>query len=249
MVLVANNKYLLYIDILGFSNLVFESEKRVIELYNIIDSLNCHNHDAFKTIVFSDTMLVYNIDYHGIEADDRYLVMFLIEFAQNLLYQTIGKDYYFRATLVYGEFIHSTPDKVERFYGKALIDAYNKEKQIIGTGLYIDDRCNKYNNIFKTEKYNNDLSFVYLTQSMDRILMGYLGDFPYSKFLTKDMDMFYGLKKDIKMFKTIYYLKDNHPDPKVRAKHQSTWSFYEKRYSTILKGFVDSDFKIKKIFK
>ena len=84
------NKYLLYLDILGFSQLVEHSPKTIREIYKIIDSLNVHTHDVFHTIVFSDTILVYNKVAPGSRDDHEYLVMNSIEFAQDLLYRFIG---------------------------------------------------------------------------------------------------------------------------------------------------------------
>ncbi len=53
-------KYLLYIDILGFSNLTKKDYTKVKELFSIIDSLNAHKHFDFQTVVFSDTILIFN---------------------------------------------------------------------------------------------------------------------------------------------------------------------------------------------
>jgi hypothetical protein len=44
-------RFLLYIDILNFSNLVLQKGK-VEELYEIINDLNVHRHDVFNTIIF-----------------------------------------------------------------------------------------------------------------------------------------------------------------------------------------------------
>ena len=51
----------LYIDILGFKDLV-KSGSRVEELYRRIDRLNVHTDRDFTCIVFSDTILVYGHD-------------------------------------------------------------------------------------------------------------------------------------------------------------------------------------------
>ena len=55
------DRYLLYIDVLGFSALIDEGLGKINDLYEVIASLNVHRHDAFKVIVFSDTILVYNV--------------------------------------------------------------------------------------------------------------------------------------------------------------------------------------------
>jgi len=57
-----NNRFLLYIDILGFTDMTNNEPRKVARVYSILDELNVHKHNSFKTIVFSDTILVYNPD-------------------------------------------------------------------------------------------------------------------------------------------------------------------------------------------
>lgn len=52
------DKYLLYIDILGFRELARTSQDRVYDLYRVVASLNVHMHSAFEAIVFSDTIVI-----------------------------------------------------------------------------------------------------------------------------------------------------------------------------------------------
>jgi len=131
-----DEKYLLYIDVLGFSDLVLR-HGGVDDLYRQIDELHVHRHHAFKAIAFSDTLLVYNeID----PADDsarRYLVMFMSEFAQDLLYRLIGRDLYFRAYLTKGEFDHKHLADLQSFYGEALIRAYQHERRSSTQAKYL----------------------------------------------------------------------------------------------------------------
>lgn len=77
-----NKKYLLYIDFLGFSHLVKEKPEEVRRLYYLIEDLHCHRHDDFKVIVFSDTLLIYNLTDPVSDHDHNYIVMFLIEYSQ-----------------------------------------------------------------------------------------------------------------------------------------------------------------------
>jgi hypothetical protein len=116
-------KYLLYIDMLGFSDLV-RKRGAVKKLYEIINTLTVHRHDAFKTIAFSDTFLVYNIVNPKTKHDRDYLVMYSCEFAQDLFYRLIGRDLHFRAYLTLGEFKINEFKNLKAFYGEALIDAY-----------------------------------------------------------------------------------------------------------------------------
>src|SRR4051812_2952444 len=96
------DKYLLYIDFLGFADLVKSNPAEIEKLYSIINSLNVHQHNTFKTIVFSDTILVYNIHDPKNKFEHEYLVMYACEFVNDLLYRLTDKDRYFRAILTYG---------------------------------------------------------------------------------------------------------------------------------------------------
>ena len=77
----AGDRFLLYIDILGFSEMTNNEPRKVARVYSILDELNVHRHNSFKTIVFSDTVLVYNPDLAETDEERQYLVWYLIEFA------------------------------------------------------------------------------------------------------------------------------------------------------------------------
>src|SRR5258706_9859405 len=80
----AAERFLLYIDILGFAQMSRSEPRKVARVYSILDSLNVHRHDMFKTIVFSDTILVYNLQLASSKSERDYLVWYLIEFAEDL---------------------------------------------------------------------------------------------------------------------------------------------------------------------
>src|SRR6266446_8306921 len=99
-------RYLLYIDVLGFKDMVKSSPSKVSQLYKTIDSLNVHRNKVFRTIVFSDTILVYNVVEPLNRFDHASLVMYSCEYFQDLLYKTVESNVHFRAVLRYGEFDH-----------------------------------------------------------------------------------------------------------------------------------------------
>src|ERR1700686_3886450 len=116
-------KYFLYIDILGFSDLVM-GQGRVRDLYERFDNLNAHRHPSFQAIVFSDTMLVFNKDDLQWDDNDKSaLVTRLCEFAGDLFYRLVSQDIHFRAYICCGEFEHSKMKHIDAFLGPALIRA------------------------------------------------------------------------------------------------------------------------------
>lgn len=155
-------KYLLYIDISGFAHLSCKNDKSIREIYETINELNVHRHHAFDTIVFSDIILVSNKHDANDQHSHEYLVMFACEFVQDLLFRCKSKnlDVPFRAILNYGEFEYYNLNNISCYHGKALIESYKKEKEVNGVGLFIFKSIAKYNNIFATIKYYNDLDYV-----------------------------------------------------------------------------------------
>ena len=95
------NKTLLYIDILGFGQLVKDNSPEIKEIFKIMDGLNVHKHFALQTIVFSDTMLVFN---KNKEYPNHYYVTFLIEYAQQLFYRLSLINVYFKGIITFGDF-------------------------------------------------------------------------------------------------------------------------------------------------
>lgn len=242
-----SQRYILYIDVLGFSEMVKSSPSKIGELYKIIDSLNVHRHDVFKTIVFSDTILVYNDTEPKSGHDHAYLVRYSCEFAQDLVYRTIKTNVHFRAVLRYGEFDHYHLQHIECFFGTGLIDAYLKEKEIACTGLFIDKSCERYNLIFPISKYDDDVSFVYLNQSLERLNLISQGMLPVDPYYLNYADEFPWLVWEVMYLKNIHDLMINHREPKVRAKFLMAWQFYRLRYPDLLHEFQQSNFSLKVI--
>ena len=244
-----NTRYLLYIDLLGFSELVTKGSLYVRRVYKIIEGLNAHHHEAFRVIVFSDTILIYNIHDAWLERDRSYYVMFLIEFAQNLLYEFAGKKLFFRALLVAGEFEHITVGRFEKFFGRALVNAYLKEKTIKCAGLFIDQASQQHNDIFPVATFDREVSFVFLNQSLEELHNGTLGEFPIEPGLLFQTDSQWHLAKDVYFLRDIYLQLQKHSDPGVRKKMESTWGFFYARYPKLLDALIARDFSLDVISK
>ena len=166
-------KYIVYIDILGFSDLVRENPEKVDWLYGVINDLNAHDHPKFRVIIFSDTILVYN-DYEcKTKSDHEYASMYSVEFTQDLFYRVIKKKIFFRAVIDYGEFTHETLPNLEKFYGNSLINCYNLEKEINCIGTFITRKAAEHQTIFPMHCFSEKLMFVYFQQNYYRFANDY----------------------------------------------------------------------------
>jgi hypothetical protein len=241
------SQYLLYIDILGFRELALRDPAAVDDLYRVIASLNAHKHDAFRAIVFSHTFLVHNEGKVRSEHDHDYLVMFLCEFAQDLQIRLVGRDVAFRGVLLYGEFEHYLLNRIHYFFGPALIRAYDVEKRINATGLFIDDAANGHNRIFSTRPFDDEFSFVYLTPGMRDFEDSWEGTVPLDPLITYETDFGWVLGPEIMLLERIYRYAQSHPDPRVRQKYLTTWWFYTQRYPCATTTLLSINFELEKI--
>lgn len=243
-----NNRYILYIDILGFTELVRQRSNLVDQIYEAIASLNVHNHSSFKTVVFSDTIVVYNIEGSDTPRDSKYLIMFMCEFVKDLMHRLTGRGVFFRSVITKGDFVHYEINKVPCFYGNALINAYNAEKELKAIGLFIDNALLEFCNIFKYEKYNDNYSFVYITQSLYEIEDYALDGFPIPSELIEHTDSKWYVFPEIMHICEMYEgsINDAFIDS-IKIKYKKSWEMYCKHYPNITSQLLNSNLEPKSI--
>lgn len=237
-----DEKLLLYLDILGFSDLV-PKPSEVEELYAIVDKLNVFSHKPqFECIVFSDTMLVYNSATLRNKQDRFRAIMWMCEFAQDLFYRLIGRDLHFRALLTKGRFQHSQLDNIQSFFGEALVAAYRYESKISATGLFMDKRLVPFSNIFKTDPYDTQYEYVHLMQRLaDMALQS--PTFPIEGWILTCTGVEYHLAYDFTYLRNVHrHMRDPKLPGPVRAKYITTWQLIRGRHAKILDALEASNF-------
>jgi hypothetical protein len=124
------DRYLLYLDILGFSDMV--KKRRPEEVYGIVNqcleavSVRMRGPLPFSSLYFSDTVVLWHMK-AGISNP---AFVFSCATACNAFCELVAKRIPVRGAISYGQFI-VRPDasrKKEIFFGKALVEAYEKEK-------------------------------------------------------------------------------------------------------------------------
>lgn len=239
------DRYFLYLDILGFTDLVKKGDgRRIHDLYEVIASLNANDHEAFKVVVFSDTVLVYNVDGGDTPQDASYLVMFMAEFIKDLMHRLTGREIYFRAVITYGDFTHYELNGIPCFFGNALVDAYYSEKDIKAIGLFIDKKISQYCNIFKLREFNEKYDFIYVTQSLEEVEEWGGGTEPIPPWLIEDTDARWEIFPELWHLRCLYENSVDATLPQsVRDKYQRSWDMYCQHYpkttSTLLANGLD----------
>jgi hypothetical protein len=234
-------KYFLYIDILGFSALVMEG--RIRDLYRRLDSLDAHEHPSFSTIVFSDTIVIYNRDDLDWDNNDKTaLVSRLCEFAGDLFYRLISQDIHFRGYICCGEFVHSRMQHIEAFYGAALVRSYGREREIQCTGLFIENDLLPYLGIFESDKYDEHCYYVHLIEYL-RQVRPEEGGYPIEWNLIGPTKLEKFLSYDITYVRNIHgHMCNMALPPRVRVKYLSTWQMLQMRHREVLDVLERSNF-------
>jgi len=242
------NKFLLYIDILGFSELVEQSPQKIDDLYEVIASLNAHDHEAFKCVIFSDTILVYNVNGGEYDRDIKYLIMYLCEFARDLLHRLTNRGILFRAVITNGYFRHYQLNEVPCFYGTALVKAYLAEKDIKAIGLFIDNALLKYSDIFHTQPFDDEFSFVFITQALNEIepLCAPTSVPGVGSYLEQTDLTWMGGPELLHIAAVLNGLKAGYPDP-VRLKYSNTVDIFRQRYPKIVSCLESNQLDITQI--
>lgn len=217
-------KTFLYIDILGFESLVKDNSNKVDRIFEVIDGLNVHKHFALKTIVFSDTILVFN---KNEEFPNHYYTTFLIEYVQELFYKLSLMNIYFKAIITLGEFNFSRLKNIDAYYGLALIETYKDESQLEGFGLYINKILTNDVIVFDQVDFNTKYNYVLLCQSFILLNEHTHGVLPINLDLLSETDTFFRIDEDLRFFREIDFLKKKHPIKSIRDKYETVYNLYK----------------------
>lgn len=234
----------LYIDILGFKNLV-QSPSIIEKLYRRIDQLHVQTDKDFTCIVFSDTILVYSHD--GWLAHPNEAVMWLIEFAQDLFFQVISLNIHFRAYVTMGEFEHKKMKHIEAYYGRALVKCYEREKAIKCSGVFLDAKLAKHSDIFHLTKFDSHSFYVHVMQHLDDLSQDGTV-YPIEGWILKVTDM------DAWTAYAFYYLRniyrnahDKSLSADVRLKFSNAWKMVASRHGALCQQLIDCNFDFRKV--
>ena len=239
-----NSTLFLYLDILGFRQLIRHPE-RVDWLFMQLDSARIHQDSNYRSIVFSDTLIAYNTRIIRSREDKTIEVMFLIELVQEFLSRLVGSGISFRAIITEGNFQYKRLHNIEAYYGQALVDAFEDEKIIRSTGLFLDHALSDFNSIFKTCRYSDEYDFVFVTQIIaeiegfasnhyweDMTLLG--SDLPIPNEVLGEYDeLGPRLHEEIIHLRDIFHGFSTHQDEKVRSKYCENWRMYEAQYPNV----------------
>ncbi len=245
-----SHRLLLYIDILGFSSLVANGADRLADLYECIASLNVHTHPGFKTIVFSDTVLVYNteidrIDTQRFKAD---LVTMLCEFAQDLQARLIKRAIMFRALLVEGDFTHVELNSIPFYHGSALIKAHSAEKSLKAIGLFMEKSLVPYSRIFKTVEFNSHFNYTFVTHCIEHLeTYGFLGSAIQSDYVWQtELDRY--VVPQLLHIRELSVGESSSSNLKVREKYAKTLALYRQQYPKTMALLEKHSYAVEDLF-
>ena len=103
--------------------------------------------------------------------------------------------------------------------------------------------CVDRNRVFPTEHFQDDLHFVFLNQSLERLQRNTGGQLPSATIFVEDTDDYHDILWDLSFLASIHRQMRAHPEQLVRAKHLATYDLYRRRYPDLLAAFEASGFQ------
>lgn len=229
----------LYIDILGFENLVNTKSEKVDKIFQIFDGLNVFKHHSLQVIIFSDTILVFNKEDNW---SKDYFITYLVEYAQELFYKLSWLNIYFKGIITFGEFNFNELKNFQAYYGDALVETYKDESFLEGFGLYINKELNNDVVVFDKVDFNEKYDYILLCQSYINLHDDTDGNLPIDTQLFSETDTYFRIDEDLRFFREIEYIKNNYPLEKVRKKHQKVYDIYKIRTEKFFEKFENEGF-------
>jgi hypothetical protein len=166
----------------------------------------------------------------------------LVEYSQELFYKLSAINIYFKGILTFGEFNFSKMTNINAYYGYALIDTYKDESDLEGFGLYVNKRLSNeiitFDKVSFTEKYD----FILLCQSLKNLYSTTEGVLPIDCNLLYETDTYHRIDEDLRFFREIYFLKQNHPIERVKTKYQKVYDIYKTELPLFFKIFENDGF-------
>lgn len=220
--------------------MVLNQSCKIDKIFQIIDGLNVYEHYAFKTIVFSDSILVFNDEWN---ASNHYYVTYLIEFTQQLFYKLLSIGVYFKGLITYGEFNFKQMNNIQAYWGKALIETYNDANDLKGLGLFVNKKLSSDIVVFdKLDNVDSKYDFIFLCQSFISLYKSTRGKLPIELMTLYETDKYMNIDDDIKFFREIQYIKDNYRNQKIVDKYLMVYMWYKKYTYPLFRQLEDGKF-------
>lgn len=126
-----DGRYILFMDLLGFSELVINSD--VENVYEKLNTCIKVHHEwerikqSFSTLYFSDTIIFYQLD----KGYSRKTFLDIYSVSGLLFSAIVSQHIPVRGAITFGEFVvrRDSDKRHDLFFGKALIEAYHAERR------------------------------------------------------------------------------------------------------------------------
>ena len=234
------DRFLLYVDLLGFSDLVTTKPEIVPRVFEALDSSPAHIHPDFTAIQFSDTLLVFNQREVTSNHDKKYCAMYLCEFAQNLQYRLLASNTFIRSIVTCGPLEDSgaksnrSLKNIRAVWGESLIKAYRSERNIQAIGTFVDETVQPHMQIFEIHTYDTKERLWFVDTAT--YLRSYFWDRDSEDFSFATQEVVATASERL-FIKDLFYLKllfqnsqDTEYPPNIRSKYLTTWEIYRLKY-------------------
>ncbi|MDR0430249.1 MAG: hypothetical protein LBH58_07220 [Tannerellaceae bacterium] len=124
----------------------------------------------------------------------------------------------------------------------ALIETYHDESLLEGFGLFINKNLSSEVIVFDKIDFNEKYDFILLCQSFINLYNHTRGILPIDTNILVETDTYFRIDEDLRFFREIEYLKNNHPVPKVEEKYEKVYNLYKSVTSSFFQKFEEDGF-------
>ena len=111
-----------------------------------------------------------------------------------------------------------------------------------GFGLYVDKKISKEIIVFDKVDFTDKYEYIFLCQSLITLYRSTKGVLPVDINLLHESDTYYRIDEDLRFFREIEFLKNNHKTEKVKAKYQTVYDTYKKALPLFFATFEKEGF-------
>ncbi|MGL4332569.1 MAG: hypothetical protein ACRCZQ_09745 [Bacteroidales bacterium] len=134
-------------------------------------------------------------------------------------------------------------NNIQAYWGIALIETYNDEKQLNGFGLFVNKKLSADIVIFnKLEYINEKYDFILLCQSYINLFKSTNGILPVKIEIFNQTDEYIQIDEDLRFFREIQYIKNNCTVEKIADKYSAVYMWYKNHTEALFKQLEENNF-------
>jgi hypothetical protein len=123
-----------------------------------------------------------------------------------------------------------------------LVETYYDEPKLEGFGLYVNKELGAEVIVFEKVAFNEKYEYILLCQSFINLADHTNGILPVDLEIFQETDTYFRIDEDLRFFREIKYIMENHPNKEIGVKYQKVLNIYRLRNPTFFTTLENDGF-------